>query len=196
MPMHATISRSDGRWLFPSISLLIAVAVLAAMLLAHRWSADAVRSELAAQKTTRTLIGQTEGTKAPSCGPEFAYAQSLPASVSLDKLVRSVQDSAKAFGVTVPSVSGEPHPANERTLESLVVSITLHGGYAGIKSTLAESLSRFPSAALQQMSIKRAGAAQLAVEDANVQIVFALRPTAPGPSDCRMPQIDVDAGKT
>jgi len=193
--MHTSILRSKGRWLFPSIALLIAVVALAAMLLAHSWPAAAVRSELAAQKTTRTMIDQTEGTKAPSCGPEFAYAQSLPASVSLDKLVQSLQDSAKAFGVTVLSVSGEPHPANETTLESLVVSIALHGGYAGIKSTLAESLSRFPSAALQQMNLKRAGASQLAVEDANVQIAFVLRPKALGSSDCRMPPVDVDDGK-
>ena len=196
MPMHTILSRSKGRWLLPSIALLIAVATLATMLLLHRWCADALRSEVKSQKTTRAMIGETSQAKAPSCAPEFAYARSLPASISLDKLVQSLQDSAKAFGVAVLSVSGEPHPANERTLQTLVVSIALHGGYAGIKSTLAESLSRFPSAALQQMSLKRAGASQLAVEDANVQIVFVLRPTASGSSDCRMPPIDVDAGKT
>ncbi len=195
MPMFASLPKTAGRWLLPAAALLVAIATLATALLTHRWCADAIRSELMSQRATRTMIEQADGTKAPSCGSEFAYAQALPTSISLDKLVQSLQESAKTFGVTVLSVSGEPHPANERTLESLVVSIALHGGYAGIKSTLAESLSRFPSAALQQMSLKRAGAAQLAVEDASVQIVFVLRPTTSGSTDCRMPTMDPDAGK-
>ena len=195
--MLALIPKAKGRWLFPTIALLVAGAALATVLLVHRWCTDAIRSELKSQKTTRTMIDQAAQARAPSCGLEFAYAQSLPASISLDKLVQSLQDSATAFGVTVLSVNGEPHPANERTLESLVVAIALHGGYAGIKSTLAESLSRFPSAALQEMHLKRAGAAQLAVEDANVQIVFVLRPAASGSSsNCRMPPIDGGAGTT
>ncbi len=193
--MIASLPKTAGRWLLPAAAFLVAIVTLATALLTHLWCAEAIRSESVSQKATRTMIDQAERTQPPSCGPEFAYAQSLPTSISLDKLVQSLQETAKAFSVTVLGVSGEPHPANERTLESLVVSIALHGGYAGIKSTLAESLSRFPSAALQQLSLKRAGASQLAVEDANVQIVFVLGPTLAGSTDCRMPPIDVDAGK-
>lgn len=194
--MFATISKARGRWLLPTLALLVAIAALATALLLHRWFAEDLRSELKAQKTTRSLIDQATRVRAPACGSEFAYAQSLPTSISLDKLVQALQDSAKAFGVTVLSVSGEPHPANQRALESLVVSIALHGGYAGIKSTLAESLSRFPTAALQEMNFKRAGAAQLAVEDANVQVVFVLHPAASGSSDCRMPPTDGAIGSS
>jgi hypothetical protein len=190
MPMLAFISKAKRRWVLPAIALLVAIAALATALLLHRWFADAMRSELKAQKTTRSMIDRAAQARAPACASEFAYAQSLPTSISLDKLVQSLQDSAKAFGVTMLSVSGEPRPANARALETLVVSIALHGGYAGIKSTLAESLSRFPTAALQEMNFKRAGAAQLAVEDVNVQIVFVLRPTASGSSECRMPPTD------
>lgn len=195
MPMFASLPKIASRWLPPSAALLAAIVTLVTALLTHRWCADAIHLEYTSQKSTRTMIEQAEATKAPYCGPEFAYAQSLPTSISLDKLVQSLQESAKAFGVTVLSVSGEPYPANERTLETLTVSIALHGGYAGIRSALAEGLSRFPSAALQQMSLKRAGAWQLAVEDANVQVVFVLRPTTAGPIDCSMPPIDVNARK-
>jgi len=188
------IPKAKGRWLLPALALVLAMFALVAMLLAHRWCVDAIRSETNAQTTLRMTLAQAVRANPPSCAPELAYAQSLPESVSLDKLVKSLQESAKAFGVTVLSVSGEPHPANDRSLASLVVGIALHGGYAGIKSTLAESLSRFPSAALQEMHLKRAGAAQLAMEDANVQIVFALRPTVSIPIDCRMRPIDGSTG--
>ncbi len=196
MLRFAPFPKFPGRWLLPSAALVAAIAMLTMALLSRHWCADALLSESVSQKVTLVLIDQAAAAKAPSCEPEFAYAQLRPPSVSLDKLVQTLQDSANAFGVTVLSVGGEPHPANDRTLESLAVSIALHGSYAGIKSTLAESLSRFPSAILQQMSVKRAGAAQLGVEDANVQVVFVLRPKATAPNDCRMPPVDIDVEKT
>ncbi len=182
-----------SRWLLPIGALLTVSAALVLALLAHHWLATAMRHELAQQKAIRLTLDDAGKAVAPACAPEFNYAQSLPSSVSLDKLVQSLQDSSKALGVNVLSVSGEPHAAAASTLATLDVNIALHGAYPAVKSTLAESLSRFESGAVQSMRFKRAGATLPIAEDASVQIVFALRPQTFGPVDCRMPPIGSDA---
>jgi hypothetical protein len=190
MQLTLLTSKQRARWLLPIGVLLICATALALALLTHRWSAVAIRQESAQQKAIQTALAETANTKTPACAPEFSYAQSLPASISLDKLVQSLQDSSKAFGVAVISVSGEPHPATSRTLASLDVNIALHGAYPAIKSVLAESLSRFQTGAIQRMHFKREGTTLPTTEEVNVQVVFALRPQAVGTVDCRIPTVD------
>jgi alkylhydroperoxidase/carboxymuconolactone decarboxylase family protein YurZ len=190
MLLHS--SRARAAWLVPLLAVVLAAAVLAAGLAAHRWSLAAMARESTLQSALRSTLDDRGGAAAPACAPEVDYAQSLPATVSLDKLVQSLQDGAHAFGATLVSVSGEPRPATAKSLATLSVSIALRGAYPAIKSTLAEGLSRFPTATLQQMHLKRAGTAMPGVEDANLQLVFALRPAAAGPAECRASPVDRD----
>jgi hypothetical protein len=180
------ISQQRSRWLLPIVSLLICAAALGLAVVCHRWFAVAIRQEVAQQKALQAALAEVANANTPACAPEFSYAQSLPTSISLDKLVQSLQDSSKAFGVAVISVSGDPHPATPRTLASLDVNIALHGAYPGVKSVLAESLSRFQSGSVRRMHLKREGTTLPTAEEVNVQVVFALRPQAVVPVDCRM----------
>jgi len=186
MPIRLFASRNGARWRLPIVVILICGAALALELLAHRWAKAEMRQESIRQKTIERLLVETVNAKAPACAPEFSYAHSLPESISLDKLVQSLHDSAKAFGVTVLSVSGEPHPATPRTLPSLDANIVLHGAYPALKSTLAESLSRFQTGAIRRMHFKRESAAMPTTEEANVEVAFALRPQSEVQADCRM----------
>jgi hypothetical protein len=182
-------SRRPGWWV-PGGALLAFGAALVLALAGHRWLTAEARSETRHQQAVRKALDDAGTASAPSCGSEFDYAQSLPPSVSLDKFVQSLQDSSKALGASVLSVSGEPRPATTRTLAALEVDVALHGSYPAIKSTLAESLSRFDSGALLSLRIKRSGTTPPIVEDVNVRIGFALRPQASGPLDCAVTVIE------
>ena len=176
--------------LAPLLALPVAILSLVGGLAMHRWCLTAVAHEATRQATIKTALDDHSGARVPACAAEADYAQGLPPAISLDRFVQSLQDSANAYGATLVSVSGEPRPATTRTLATLSVSIWLRGAYPAIKSTLAEGLSRFPTAALQQMHFKRTGMAQPGVEDANLQVVFVLRPNMTIAAECRVAPLD------
>ena len=167
-------------------AVLIATCALGLALLARRELATEARREAARASELAQTLQAGARSSAPSCSTEVGYVQSLPMSVSLDKLVQSLQDSAKAFDVNVKSVSGEPHAATARTLATLDVNIALHGSYPGIKATLAEGLARFPTATPMRLRLKRDGLALPPVEEATAQVTFALQPPSSGPLACSL----------
>lgn len=199
-PDMTTLLFNDRRWrgrlLLPVGALLVCSIALALAVLARYRFADEVRVELARSKALQQSLLAGAGAAAPACSTEVAYAQALPPAISLDRLVQSLQDSAKAFDVTIRNVSGEPHAQTARTLASLEVDIALHGSYPGIKAALAESLARFPSGTLMRLRLKRDGAASPPTEDATAQVSFALRPLASTPLDCRLGASDLAKNET
>ncbi len=182
-----------GGRLWGVAAVLIAACVLGLALLARRQLVTEARHEAARASELAQALQAGARTSAPTCSAEVGYVQSLPPSVSLDKFVQSLQDSAKAFDVNVKSVSGEPHAATARTLATLDVNIALHGSYPGIKATLAEGLARFPTATPMRLRLKRDGLALPPVEEATVQVAFALRPAPSGPLDCELATPDSHA---
>lgn len=172
-------------WFAPSLLILLAAAALVAGAALRHWTKAAVAREALLQADIRSALDDRGASAVPACAPEVDYAWALPATIPLDKLVQSLQDAAHAFGATLVTVGGEPHPATARSLATLGVSISLRGSYPALKSTLAEGLSRFPTAALQQMHFKRAGAGQPGVEEATLQVVFVLRPEVRS-AQCRL----------
>ena len=193
MQMSDLRSRLHRRWLAPSLATAIASIALVAGLAFHRWTSLAAAREVAQQATLRSALDDRGDGTAVACASEVDYAWALPAAVSMDKLAQSLQDSAHAFGATLNSVSGEPRPATPRGLATLGINISLRGSYPALKSTLAEGLSRFPTATLQQLHFKRSATGQLGVEDASVQVGFALRPAVAGASPCRLAPPDRDS---
>jgi hypothetical protein len=177
----------------PLLIQLLAVAALVAGLAFHRWADAAMAREATRQVELTAALDDRWGAGAPACPPEVDYAQALPVAVSLDKLVQSLQDGSHEFGATLVSVSGEPRGATSRNLATLSVNVALRGAYPAIRSALAEALSRFPTATLQQMHLKRAGNVTPGVEDVTLQLVFALRPAAAGPPACRLSPADREA---
>lgn len=167
-------------------AILIAAIALGSALLARRQLAIELRLEGVRAKGLRQALQAGARANSPNCSAEVGYVQALPPSVSLDKLVQSLQDSAKAFEVSVKSVSGEPRGATAQTLATLDVNIALHGGYPGIKAALAEGLSRFPTGTLTHLHLKRDGATLPPMEDATAQVTFALQPLMSGPLDCSL----------
>jgi hypothetical protein len=180
-------SAARSRWAFPALALSVAAAALASAWLAHLRIVESLRIESTSQRALVAAADQAMQAQAPPCDPRLAYVQSLPASVSLDKLVLSLQENSKAFGIALLSVSGESHRGGDKALASMVVSIALQGRYAGIKSTLAESLSRFPMGVIQVIHVKRAAGVSPPVEDASIQVAFPLRPAVLGTAECRLP---------
>lgn len=173
--MVGSSTRCISRILWPSVTIVLALSLEGALMFGHRWMKAAALSETAQQ---HALSGQASAlTQAvmPSCATDVRYAQSLPAAVSIDKLVQSLQDSTKAFGVTLESVASEPHAATARSLAYVQVDFSLQGAYAAIKPALGEALSRYPSAAVTRFRLKRTSIAPLA-EEANIQMILPMRP--------------------
>ncbi len=173
--------------------ILIAAIALGLALLARRQLAIEVRLEGARANALRQALQVGARENSPTCSAEVGYVQTLPSSVSLDKLVQSLQDSAKAFDVSVKSVSGEPRAMTAQTLATLDVNIAIHGGYPGIKAALAEGLSRFPTGTLTHLHLKRDGATLPPLEDATARVMFALQPVVSAPLDCNLAAYGADA---
>ena len=175
-----------GRWILPASAAALTCVLLCSLLAGrHLLARDAEQVRIDRQVAQHDLESTSLST-APDCAPEVTFARALPSEVSMEALVQSLHDSARTFGVTLGSVSGEPHPGTAHALATLDVNATLRGGYGPIKSTLAESLSRFPSGTVERLHMKRDGAGTPVVEEASVQIVFALRPPVDGLLDCRL----------
>lgn len=179
-----------NRFLLPVAAILIAAAGLGSALLALRQFAEEARREIAQVTELQQALHAAALASAPACSAEIAYAYTLSPQLSLDKFVQSLQDSAKAFDVTVKSVSGEPHAQTMRALAAIDVNIALHGTYPGIKAVLAEGLARFPTGTLAHLHLKRDGIASPPMEDATAQVTFALRPPGSGPLDCHLDMPD------
>jgi hypothetical protein len=161
--------------LWPSVAIVLALSLEGALMFGHRWMKAAALSETAQQHALSGQASALTQEVIPSCATDVRYAQSLPAAVSIDKLVQSLQDSTKAFGVTLQSVASEPHTATARTLAYVQVDFSLQGAYAAIKPALGEALSRYPFAVVTRFRLKRTSIAPLA-EDANVQMLLPIRP--------------------
>lgn len=171
-------------WLAPAVVLLALLAAGGALLAWHHRIADAHRWESHQQRLLRDQLSTSTRSAAPTCAAEVRYAQSLPPTVSIDKLVQSLQDSTTAFGVTLQNVASEPHPATGRTLAQVQVSFTLQGGYSALKSSLGEALARYPRAVVTRLRLRRMSAVPLA-EEASVEMLLPLRPSMPA-LDCRL----------
>jgi hypothetical protein len=176
--------RLPARFLLPGVALLIAATALAAALVLHHDLRIQARRQGQQESTLTFALRKHLLSAAPQCGAEVAYVRALPSSVSLDQFAQTLQDSAEAFNVSVRSVAGEPRSRGARSLAALDVNIAMQGPYLGIKAALAEALVRFPTGAVTHLHVKRDGLALPPVEDATVQVAFALQPPTSGPPDC------------
>jgi hypothetical protein len=178
------ISPRHRRLLLPVVVALLSTALLIALVIVRRelLLQSRVQSTQNADARQRLQQGTSE---VPPCARELAYARALPPSTSLDALAGTMQESAKAFDVTIKSISGEPHVETRRSLASLDASITLRGSYVGIRAVLAEGLARFPSAVVTRLQIKRdASAPATAVEEASIELSQAFRPANDAAVQC------------
>ena len=172
--------------LLPACAIVCACIALGLALLARQRLADETRLESARASALQQVVHASAGASVPACTAEVGYVQALPTAISLDRLVQTLQESAKAFDVRINSVSGEPHAATGSTLAALDVNISMHGSYAGIKAVLAEGLARFPTGVMTHLHVKRDGLAAVPIEEATAQVSFALRPSPASPLACRL----------
>ena len=182
--MFDLTSRRLLQLVVPTLAALVAAALLVVCVAIHWWSNNTLARASAAEVAIQTTLDDRSTAPAPACAAEVNYAQGLPATLSPDVLAKSLQAAAQAFGSTLVSVSAEPRPATAKSLATVSVNIALRGAYPAIRSTLSEGLSRFPSGVLQQIHIRRSGSTAPPVEDATLQIVFALRPVSSGLAEC------------
>jgi hypothetical protein len=169
----------DSRHAGPVAAVCCALALLAGTVLAHEWLRTLRRDEAATASDLRFRLAAARKLATPASAPTRDFTQSLPASVSVDKLVQTLQDSAQSFNVTLVNVSSEPRVETAQTLPRLEVSIALKGAYPALKSTLAEALDRFPSAVIEQVEIRREAVnAGVGIEDMTIRVGLLLRPSA------------------
>jgi hypothetical protein len=176
--------RELARWWPPLTATVAAAVALAGLVASQRSLESAALAQTRQQAQLRGQLTVADGAAFPECAPEIDFVQALPQAVSIDKLVQSLQDSSRTFGVILASVSSEPRPATVRTLAQLEVNIVLRGRYQATKSALSEALARYPGAVIERLRMKRTGG-QPAIEDVDAQIVLPQRPAMPV-LDCRL----------
>ncbi|MET0383537.1 MAG: hypothetical protein ABW032_08955 [Burkholderiaceae bacterium] len=153
----------------------VGLAALLAGLCSRPWIAREQQREAATQSDLRLRITAAANAQASTTQvPDFT--QTLPLAMPMDKLVRTLQESARAANVDVVAVNGDRRPETAQSLGGLDVGITLRGPYPGLKSTLGDMLARYPDGVMRHLRIKRdAGGA--GVEEATIQVLFPLRPS-------------------
>jgi hypothetical protein len=164
-----------ARWALPTAAAIVAMGAFALAVVAHKLTAAAIRDETFKQGVLRMQFAESARPIDLPCALTTSYAQALPSSVSIDRFVQSLQDSSHAFGVELVSVSSEPHMETARALAGVDVNVSLHGAYPGIKSALAKAFSRFPTAVLRRLRLRKDGQGMV-VEEASAQFVMPLRP--------------------
>jgi hypothetical protein len=90
------------------------------------------------------------------------------------------QAAAQPHGVTVAAFSSSSRPATTMLLARAGLQMSLHGGYADVKQTLAELLGRHPDVVLQQLSMRRSNAGPEV--EAQVQAILLGRPLTTPPT--------------
>ena len=161
----------------PVAALCCASVLVVAAAFAHEWVKNARQDEAITTRDLHFRLAAARKLPTPASAPTQDFTQSLPVSLSVDKLVQTLQQSAQAFNVALVNVNSEPRRETTQTLPRLEVSITLKGAYPALKSTLAEALDRFPNAVIEQMALKRDGNLQ-GSEELNVRIALPMRPAA------------------
>ena len=83
------------------------------------------------------------------------FSSTLPASVSIEPIIRDLQRFSVPAGVSFVSVDASAREATVRTLGRVEIAVTLRGEYAQLKSTLAQVLDRNPHLVLQRLNLHR-----------------------------------------
>lgn len=159
------------RW-FPLGALLLSLTVLftAVVEFDGRRQLASIRDSMAAAQIATVSLASAPGVDtAPA---DFALA--LPAAPPLDAFLRDLQAASELARVSLASVTTAPRPATVQSLGRVELSITLRGDYAGIKSTIANTLGQYPQAVLRHLSLRRQSAP--ADLESRVDLVLLTRP--------------------
>lgn len=155
------------------------LAVLATLLLAatawHEQLRDRLRLQAARAAQQRSLAAASPPPEVPS--HPHSFVDSLPASLSIDEVLRDAQRHAAESGLQVQSLEVSPQPAAAGTLQLADITLAVQGRYAALLGLLAELSDRHPGLVIRQLSMRRA--AQDPWVDARVSLALAARP--PGP---------------
>jgi hypothetical protein len=135
---------------------LAAVAALAGATWHWRVSNRSVQAMGVVQQLQSRLQAVPSANAAPASTGDFV--QQLPATVSVEPVVRELQRASGALAVTLVSVSVNPRDPTARTLGRVELIVTLKGAYPKLKAVLARTQDRFPGLLLQRLSMQRAGA--------------------------------------
>jgi hypothetical protein len=143
--------------------------------LSHVWQ-ERVHHQLAVLETdlatlrAHSNLNRIAEVQAPAAAsPDFTH--SLPSRALADEVVRDMGRQSQALGISLGALTLVHQLPNAREWGKVQLTVTTVGEYAKAKGWLAELLARYPSLAVQTLSI-RAGVADAARQE--WQLVLAL----------------------
>jgi hypothetical protein len=150
-PLSIPLSRWPLRFHAAAACLAVAaVAGLAALgVYANAGRAGQQQAELRALETRLQILVQDEKKRAAG-----NFLQTLPLASSADEVVRDMGRHAQELKIQVASLSiavTDPAPGLIRRVQ---FNLTASGDYAAMKNWLAEMLGRYPSLAVQTLSLR------------------------------------------
>lgn len=152
--MHLmSLPPSRWPWYFHAVAACLAIAAMAgvASLLIYAAASGAIkqRQDLRALETRLQILVQDD--RKQSAGN---FLKTLPLASSADEVVRDMGRQAQALKIQMASLSiavADPAPGLIRKVQ---FNLTASGDYAAMKNWLAEMLGRYPSLAVQTLSLR------------------------------------------
>lgn len=161
-------------WSLTLGAVLLSLSLAAA---ATFWRAHSERRQLRAVSSVDALQSTQQRDPAqpmPAPTREVDFTSSLPASASIDPILRDLQRFSVSAGIIFVSVDASARDATGRTLGRIEIAVTLRGEYAQLKSVLAQALDRYPHLVLQRLSLRRLAAP--ADVEATVNLLMLSKP--------------------
>lgn len=82
------------------------------------------------------------------------FTQTLPPRSKSDEVVRDMSRFATSVGAQISSLTVHPQPATDRELGRIQYNVRLGASYSTAKTWLAELLARYPTLALQELTMQ------------------------------------------
>ena len=161
-----------GHHVLAAIAVILAVAVLGAAVL--KTTEAAVRQKSAELMDLQSELARKRAAAAITETPKTDFRASLPLASRIDDVSRDLLQYAEQRGVSLTSVAQQPGSFGAQEFKTLQFSVNAVAPYPAFKMWLADLLGRYPTLAVQQMSV-RTNASDGNRQDFSLSLLFAYK---------------------
>jgi hypothetical protein len=141
------------RWHVYAATATLGVAVLAGLWIT-RGNQVLLKDAQAELNALQSQLSQTR--RVGPADPSELFAKALPDRVVAEKVARDITAFGTTLNVQISSLTVEPRASTPTELGSVHFNVAARGEYKNTKSWIAELLGRYPSLALQTLSLQAA----------------------------------------
>ncbi len=167
MSSFAFIYQPFRRWPFAVHALLALACVLLVGAVGYGLNKQAKNRWLASENTLKALQSEArlaDARAAQAAAPSIDFTDGLPSRSTVDDVVRDIGRFAQSQALGLGALTIAHQTPTARELGRVQLTLSAVGEYAKTKAFMAELLARYPSLAVQSLTV-RAGATDSAAQE-------------------------------